>query len=49
MELRKASTIYPDRLPKSYSFLAPSPVGRRINFRHPAYGPEDDLLFMLYA
>lgn len=49
LELRDASSLYPGCLPESYSFLAASPVGRRINFRHPAYGDGDDLLFTLYA
>jgi hypothetical protein len=32
-----------------YSFLATPPITLRINFRHPAYEPGDDLLFTLYA
>lgn len=49
IELRSVSSVYPGFPPDFYSFLAFSPVSRRINFRHPAYPPENDLLFTLYA
>jgi hypothetical protein len=49
--IREAATVLPDPIPHPYKFLsAPNPLDRyRINFRHPAYEPGDDLLFSLYA
>jgi hypothetical protein len=49
IEVRPAPDIFPNPLPSAYAFLTSSPWNRRINFRHPAYEPDDDLLFSLYA
>lgn len=48
---RDTATLRPSPLPEHYEFLkAPSPRRKyRINFRHPAYAPDDNLLFTLYA
>jgi len=49
IKLRDPSGIFPAALPSHFSFLASGPGRRRINFHHPAYEPNDDLLFTLYA
>ncbi|KAG4439238.1 hypothetical protein IFR05_005276 [Cadophora sp. M221] len=51
IDIRDTATLHPSPLPEHYEFLkAPSPrLKYRINFRHPAYAPDDNLLFTLYA
>lgn len=51
IRLREPATVIPCPLPQHYEFLR-GPVPRRkyrINFRHPAYEPDDNILFTLYA
>jgi hypothetical protein len=49
--IREPATIVLGLVPEQCQFLkAPSPRHKyRINFRHPAYAPDDNLLFTLYA
>lgn len=49
--LREPATVIPSPVPEQYEFLkAPIPQRKyRINFRHPAYDPDDNILFTLYA
>jgi hypothetical protein len=49
VEVRESADIYPNPLPRQYSFLVKPPINQRINIRHPAYEPGSDLLFTLYA
>lgn len=49
--LRPPSTIIPSPLPQPYNFLSKPTAHRkyRINFRHPAYDYDDNLLFSLWG
>jgi hypothetical protein len=51
IQIREPATIIPGSIPEQYDFLkAPIPWRKyRINFRHPAYAPDDNLLFTLHA
>lgn len=51
IEIREAATVLPSPIPPSYEFLRAPTTSRRyrINFRHPAYEPGENILFTLYA
>ena len=49
--VREPASLFPSPIPRQYEFLQ-APVHHRkyrINFRHPAYAPDDNILFTLYA
>jgi hypothetical protein len=51
IHIRDSATVIPCPIPEQFEFLK-APVSRRkyrINFRHPAYELDDNLLFTLYA
>lgn len=51
IQIREPATVFLVPAPEHYEFLkAPTPQHKyRINFRHPAYEPDDNPLFTLYA
>jgi hypothetical protein len=51
IHIREPATVNLGPAPECYEFLkAPAPRRKyRVNFRHPAYGPDDSPLFTLYA
>lgn len=51
IHIREPATVNLGPVPECYEFLkVPAPQRKyRINFRHPAYGPDDNPLFTLYA
>lgn len=51
IHIREPAAVIPGPVPEQYEFLrALAPQRKyRINFRHPAYAPDDNLLFTLYA
>lgn len=51
IQIREPTAVIPGPIPEHYEFLkTPAPRRKyRINFRHPAYEPDDNPLFTLYA
>ncbi|ESZ95101.1 hypothetical protein SBOR_4512 [Sclerotinia borealis F-4128] len=51
IKTRDAATLYPDPPPDHYQFLIATPNSQkyRIFFRHPAYPPGDNIIFILHA
>ena len=49
INLREAASIFPTAPPANYSFLSSPTALRRVNFRHPGYDLDHNLLFSLYA
>lgn len=51
IQIREAASVYPGPIPQQYEFLkaASPPEKYQIEFRHPAYTPDDLPLFVLNA